>query len=62
MAMTKERVSRRDFIGKSVAGIATVAATGSIAKASSASAADRGFGQTSQPSARRVQSAATGAL
>ena len=37
--MAKESVTRRDFIGKTVTGIATVAATGSIAKASLTSAA-----------------------
>ena len=37
--MYKERVNRRDFIGKTATGIATVALTGSIAKASSTSAA-----------------------
>ena len=31
--MTKKSVTRRDFIGKTVTGVATVAVTGSIARA-----------------------------
>src|SRR6516225_10883744 len=35
--MAKESITRRDFIGKTVTGVATVAVTGSIGKASAAS-------------------------
>ncbi|MBS1599047.1 MAG: Gfo/Idh/MocA family oxidoreductase [Bacteroidetes bacterium] len=42
--MNKESVTRRDFIGKSVAGLATVAATGSIASTTSAASYNRILG------------------